>query len=193
MTADRTTVEKILSEAQGAVEGAGISDELREVAFGKAVDMLGGTVVPAATAAASEQVDTGGGGGDDLLAKIAKKLGVDAKTADFFFDSDADDVTLVVPRSKLNPKKSDATREVTLLYCAARQAGAYDATHTSVENIKTRVENMGVLDSSNFSTHLKNIEGLSVRGSGQSREFKVTSHGYEQAAKMMNRIKGGGS
>jgi len=192
MTADRTMVERILSEAQAAVDSAGVADEFREVAFGKAVDMLGGTVVPATTLAASEQTNTGSGSGD-RLERITKKLGVDATTADFFFDPDEEDVTLAVPRSRLDPKRSEATKQVALLYCAARQAGGYDDSYTSTANIKAKVENMGVLDSGNFSTHLKDIEGLSVRGSRQNREFKVTSHGYEQAAKLMNRIKGGAS
>jgi hypothetical protein len=196
MAIDRNTVEKILSEARAAVEAAQIPEELQPVAFGKAVDLLGGTPVPAPTITTAEQTEQNGNGGpagDSRLDRIAKKLGVDAKTADYFFDPDGDDVTLAVPRSKLDSNKSTATREVALLYCAARQAGGYDDTHTSVAHVRSKVENMGVLDTANFATHLKNIEGLTVRGSGKDREFKVTSHGYEQATNLMNRIKGGGS
>jgi hypothetical protein len=149
---------------------------------------------PATTASGqTEQSENGGPSGDTRLDRIAKKLGVDTKTADYFFDPDGDDVTLAVSRSKLDSNKSTATKEVALLYCAARQAGGYDDTHTSVANVRAKVENMGVLDPPNFATHLKNIEGLTVRGSGKDRVFKVTSHGYEQATTLMNRIKGGGS
>ncbi len=194
MSADRSTVEKILSEAVAAVEGAGVSDDLKEVAFGKAVDLLSGTARPATTPAdAGLGGGTGDAGSSDKLAKIAKRIGVDAKTVDYFFDPDEDDVLLVLPRSRLDSNKSDATREVALLYAAARQGGGYDETHTSVTNIRTTVDNMGARRLGNFSTHLKNIEGLSMRGSGQSREFKVTSHGFELAAALMKRIKGGGA
>jgi hypothetical protein len=190
MGADRDTVDRILAEAHAAIEAASIPDDVRPVAFGKAFDMLAGAA--ASTAATPETDDTGLGTGT-RLGRIAKKLNIDVKTAEYFFDPDEEDVTLAVPRSKLDSNKSTATRQVALLYCAARQAGGYDDTHTSVANVRSKVENMGVLDPGNFATHLKNIEGITVRGSGQSREFKVTSHGYEQAAKLMNQIKGGAS
>jgi hypothetical protein len=103
-------------------------------------------------------------------------------------------VALIVQRSKLASSKAKATREVALLYSAARQAAGYDETHTPIASIKTRVEDMGVLNEHNFASHVKNTDGLSQRGQTPStREYKVTQHGFEEAGKIINRVTGGGS
>lgn len=52
---------------------------------------------------------------------------------------------------------------------------------------------MGVYDTKNFATHMKSVVGLTMKGSGQSREFKVTNPGYEEAGKIVTRLTGGGS
>jgi hypothetical protein len=193
---NRTNVEKILTEAREAVDAAQIPDDLRALAFEKAVDLLAGNI----QASNGSATATGGGtagsstatGVDQRLAKIAQRLGVEVAKLAYVYDLDQDDVTLVVPRSKLDSTKAIATREVALLYAAARQAGGYDETHTNVTSIKSKVDDMGVLDAGNFASQVKTIDGMSVKGAtAQSREFKVTQHGYEEAAKVIARVTGG--
>jgi hypothetical protein len=193
---DRATVDKILTEAREAVDAAEVPEDLRALAFEKAIDLLAGTVqaVNGAAAASGDETSRDGAaaGFDQRLVKIAQRLGVDVPKLAYVYDLDQDDVTLVVPRSKLHSTKAIATREVALLYAAARQAAGYDETHTRVTDIKSKVEDMGVLDAGNFASHVKKIEGMSVKGStAQSREFKVTQHGYEEAAEVIARVTGG--
>jgi hypothetical protein len=194
MTTDRTTVEKILSEAREAVDGAKIPEDLRSLAFGKAINLLAGDIAPAARKTKTQDSDQGVGNGDDRVAKIAKRMNVDENKLAYIYDLDSDDVSLVAQRSKLSSSKAEATREVALLYSAARQAGGYDQTHTPIALIKTRVEDMGVVDVNNFASHVKKTDGLSQRGQTPStREYKVTQHGFEEAAKIINRVAGGSS
>jgi hypothetical protein len=193
---DRTNVERILTDAREAVAAAEVPEELRPLAFEKAVDLLAGSTpaAPAQPAEAGVEVNGDGGRTDQRLAKIAQRLGVEPSKLAYIFDPDTDDVALIVQRSKLASSKAKATREVALLYSAARQAAGYDETHTSIASIKTRVEDMGVLDENNFASHVKNTDGLSQRGQTPStREYKVTQHGFEEAGKIINRVTGGGS
>lgn len=196
--ADKETVEKILTQAREVVAAAEVPEALQPLAFEKAVDLLAGTPhAPAAPGASANGAPADSGDGssapvDQRLAKIAQRLGVEASKLAYVYDLDDDDVTLIMPRSKLDATKAIATREVALLYAVARQAGGYDATHTKVGDIKSKVDDMGVLDAGNFASQVKKIEGMSVKGAtAQSREFKVTQHGYEEAAKVITRLTGG--
>jgi hypothetical protein len=129
---------------------------------------------------------------DERLNKIAQRTGADATKLPYVYDLDDDDVSVIVKRSKLGSGDSAATRELALLYCAARQAADYGA-QTSIELVRSRVEDMGVYDGPNFSKHIKGVDGLTVKGSGNARECKVTQHGFEEAGKLIARITGGGS
>jgi hypothetical protein len=201
MAYDQQDVQKILASAHAAVEAAKVPKELQPLAFEKAIDLLAGSVAPASPAAASAKAkDDGSDGktrdgvsGDERLAKIAHRTGVDTSQLPYIYDLDDDDVTLVIQRSKLATSKAVATREVALLYCAARQAGGYDDTHTSVSLIRQRVDDMGVLNVGNFATYVREVDGMTGKGARQNREFKVTQHGYEEAGKLITRLTGGGS
>lgn len=200
MVYDQDAVQKILASAHAAVQGAKIPKELQPLAFEKAIDLLAGPV-PATTSGGGGQQggdSNGGRGGDPLtdderLAKIAKRTGADASKLGYMYDLDDEDVNLVIQRSKLATSKAVATREIALLYCVARQAGGYDATHTAVSLIRQRVDDMGVLDESNFATSVREVDGMTGKGARQNREFKVTQHGYEEAGKLITRVTGGGS
>jgi hypothetical protein len=198
MAFDRKAVEAVLKEARAAVEGASVPAELREVAFAKAVDLLSGHV--AATTTTSQDADARSGEGDstkkftgdERLAKIAQKTGADVAKLPYVYDIDDDGVTMLIKRSQLSKSDAGATRELTLLFAAARQASGID-TLTKVELIRERVEDMGVYDSKNFSTDLKKISGITIKGTGNARELKVTQHAFEEAGKLIARITGGDS
>ena len=188
---DRTEVDRILTEAREAVDAAQLPPDLRVLGFEKAVDLLSGDV-PSNTTNGGVKNDGDVPPVDDRLAAIARRLGVDTAKLAYVYDLDDDDATFVIQRSKLSSTKADATREVGLLYAAARQAGGYDETHTAVAKIRSKVEDMGVLDPNNFASQMTSIEGVTSRGAtAQSREFKVTQHAYENAGKLVERLTGG--
>src|SRR4051794_7545770 len=84
---EQAAVQKILEDARAAVEGAGTPQDLRAVAFEKAVDLLGGLgsasigvapVAPATPKAAqAPAAPRGGDAQDKSLAKVAEKLDLD--------------------------------------------------------------------------------------------------------------------
>ncbi len=52
---------------------------------------------------------------------------------------------------------------------------------------------MGVYDPKNFSTTVKGIPGVTIKGTGNTRELKVTQAAFEEAGKLLNRLTGGDS
>jgi hypothetical protein len=189
---DQEAVKEVLTAALAAVKDAKVPADLRPLAFEKAIDLLAGTATPgpAPPAGSSQQHQPTPPdlSGDARLAKIAQRTGTDTAKLAYVYDVDDDDVSVVIQRSKLSQSKAVATREIALLYAAARQAGGYDETHTSVSHIRQRVDDMGVLDEANFATAVKNVDGMTSKGSRQNREFKVTQHGYEEAGKLITRL-----
>jgi hypothetical protein len=194
--ANRAGVEQVLKDALAAVDGAGVPEKLRATAFEKAVDLLSGDSISGGGGGGNGG-DGGGGdevGGDNRQSKIAKRLGVDASKLAYVYDLADDGVSLIVQTSKLPGTKSQATKEIGLLVAAARQAGGYDADSTPSQTIKTAVSDMGKLDEANYAGHLSTQKSwFAMKGTGASREFKVTQPGYEEAAKIVNRIAGGDS
>jgi hypothetical protein len=191
MTYDRETVETILREAWASVEASEVPASVQQEAFAKAVDLLASRTRRDELGPDRQREEAGDE--DDAkpsnrMKKIASAIGVDEDKLEYIYDLEEDDVLLITPRSRLSSGDAAATREVALLYCAARQSAGYDATHTSVNDIRRKADDMGVLDTSNFAETVKDIEGLSHRGSGRNREFKVTRHGYEEAAKVVGRV-----
>jgi hypothetical protein len=184
-------VADILRVALEAVRKASIPDKLEEVAFGRAVDLLSGGVSTAQPKGASSADGSGEHG--DRVAKIARRMAVEPGALAYIYDIEDDGVTLIVQRSKLSRDKANASREVALLYAAARQAGGFDEAYTPSTEIRQRVSDMGVLDPNNFGPKLAAMrDWFAIRGSGQKREFKVTQHGYEEAGKIVRRVVGGG-
>jgi hypothetical protein len=194
---DKSAVQRILEEANEVVKASAVATELRSVAFEKAVDLLAGTAsrTPGGDGGAGGGgADAGGGGAavDGKAVAVAKKMHIDASKVERVFDFEDDDVSLSIKRSVLAKDKAGATQELALLYAGARQAAGYDDSHTKVADIRSRVESMGVLDKSNFATHLTDkTDWFTHKGKGVSREFKVTSPGYEDAGKLVLKITGG--
>jgi hypothetical protein len=197
---DKSAVQQILVEAQEAVDGASLREDLRPVGFEKAVDLLAGVPAPQAPADGGDGGDTGSGRprddtgvtASDKAKAIAKKMHVTADKVEKIYDLD-EDVSISVQRSKLPSHRANATLDVALLYSAARQAAYGDAT-TTVADVRSVVDNFGVLDGKNFSATLKGKKNwFTIKGTGQKRTLKVTSAGYEDAGKRIVELLGGDS
>jgi hypothetical protein len=197
---EQAAVQKILEAAQEAVDAASIKGDLRPVAFDKAVDLLAGVPAARGPLLTGGEGDAGGsenGGGEgapatDKAKAIAKKMHITADNVEKVYDLD-DDVSISVQRSKLSSDRANATLDLALLYAGARQA-AYGDTTTNVTDVRSLVDNFGVLDGKNFSSTLnKKKNWFTIKGSGKSRTLKVTSAGYEDAGKRIVELLGGGS
>lgn len=196
MAANSTTAKELLQAAHKAVVDAGIPEPLQEVAFTKAFDLLAGNKPATTPDGGGKVLDSGSVDntftGDERFAKIAQKTGADVNKLPYVYDIDDEGVSMLVKRSQLGNSDAAATRELALLVAAARQAGGFD-TLTKIETIRERVEDMGVYDPKNFSTTVKGIPGVTIKGTGNTRELKVTQAAFEEAGKLLNRLTGGDS
>ena len=103
-----------------------VSEDLRKVAFDKAVEMLSGqsAAIPNAHGAvASKARSTAISGGEEsVVAKIARKLGFPAETIAEIYSEDAQgDVELVLGVGKLDHMTATATKQLALLISGGRQ------------------------------------------------------------------------
>jgi hypothetical protein len=198
---EQAAVQRILEDAQEAVDAASIKGDLRPVAFEKAVDLPAG--VPVAGVAGEEGgggrrggggSENGGGGGPvtDKAKAIAKKMHITADKVEKVYDLD-DDVSITLQGSKFPKDRANATVDLALLYAAARQGG-YGDTTTSYADLRAVADEFGVLDSGNFAGTIgKHKNWFTIKGTGKSRTVKVTNTGYEDAGKRIDEILAGGS
>jgi hypothetical protein len=171
--------EHLVEALRGAVQAlseAKVPDDLREIAFAKALDHLLGNAAPGRRVEGSGEHP--GAGGDDgsggksvdlgnPLGKIAAKFHVDVQTVERFFEVDDDGVHLLMPTRSLSSKKQQAMQEVAYLVAAGRQAIGLEE-FTGWKTIRDTCENRGVLDSSNFGLAMGRLdgEGLRIKGKG---------------------------
>jgi hypothetical protein len=112
--------EHLVEALRGAVQAlseAKVPDDLREIAFAKALDHLLGNAAPGRRVEGSGEHP--GAGGDDgsggksvdlgnPLGKIAAKFHVDVQTVERFFEVDDDGVHLLMPTRSLSSKKQQS-------------------------------------------------------------------------------------
>jgi hypothetical protein len=178
----------LIKRARAVVEEAGVSEDLRQVAFTKAFDLLS----TESSTVGSGRADHESSGPDQTeLAKIARRLSTDEQTAGEVFDAN-DDLQLVFARSRLPLEKGPAMRIIALLTATGRQAGGYDPDWTTGDSIREQCRRFGVLDGRNFASSLSGVRGwFVVRGGPQQKEYKVTRAGFEEAARLVGRLGAG--
>jgi hypothetical protein len=165
------------------VDQAGVPDDLRPVAFAHAIDLI--RLQPARE---TSRVDLHEASESEPGNKVARHFGIRPELLDYIYDTNSDGLELVLHRSKLPIKKSPAMRVIALLVAASRQAaGIEDWTHVAL--IRDVCRQFGVLDPANFATEVGSLGDIFlVRGKGQSREFKVTRHGFEEAGQAILKL-----
>jgi hypothetical protein len=196
MSADERLV-TLAKRAAAATEKAGLSGELRALAFGKFLDRL------LADDRAGEPSSRAGVPNDaeplrhppdhtvpERLLVLARRLGVEAEAAEYVYDTSGSDLTLVLARSRLPAEKRRATRIVALLYAAGRQA-AYDEEWTRMDHIREQCRLFGVLDPPNFAAALAaTADALLTRGKGSERAVRLTRAGFEEAGRLIREMVG---
>ncbi len=179
---DHSFVAEIIRNAVRAVDDAGVPPDLRAAAFSAAIDLMRteSRVLPAQHREAADATD-----GSQSAITMARILGVSAEMLDLVYDRTDGDVELVIHRSKLPERKAPAMKAVAMLVAAGRQAAGLDD-WTPVNVIREVCRHFGVLDLGNFATEVASLgDAFLVRGKGQSRAFKVTRHGFEEAGRLI--------
>lgn len=197
MSSTEQEVAAAIQAALRIVEEAAVPDDLRSLAFEKAYEALTGT----GTVTSPQQAPASGGevGGGPLsqspsneLERLATKLRVGRHLVERVLDFDDDGVHIAVPRSRLAKQKSSAIQEVATLIVSARQAAGVEE-WTPQSLVRHETELLGVDDRSNFATHIRNIDGIRVRGSGRTGELKMNAVGFEAAAELIKQLSQEGS
>jgi hypothetical protein len=106
------------------------------------------------------------------------------------YDFSADPVALIVSPGRLASTVARATEQIALLVVASRQAGSNDA-WTSTSEIRAVCQDYSRFDSSNFATTLTSLhDEFAFRGTGRSREVRLTRPGWEKVSKLLTELGG---
>lgn len=191
-------VKDILLEAFQVTKDADLPEELQATAFGKAVDLVAGAAgFGKAQIPAQPPAPTGSAGGDlhvtgDGVGAIAAQLGTDREGTERVFHVDADELQLVAASNKLAGPKKAATREITLLLVAGRQACGLDQEWTDADVVRPVADHYRKYDPPNFSRTIKEMDDvLIIREAGRKKMLKMTQPGWEAARVLVDRIVGG--
>lgn len=184
---ETTTVTDILRRAAEAVVAADLPENLRNTAFGKAVDLLT-QGPPAGSQVRSAFGSETSRGTDDPLQAIGAKLGLERSLIDEVFEVENGNVNLTIARSKLEPKKAAGTKQIALLLAAARQ-GAGIEDWTEGRTIRAVASDYGKFDGPNFASSISELgDYFSFSGSGSGRRLKMRRAGFEEAASVIKKL-----
>lgn len=208
-------VSETLRRAWTAVEDAGLPEEIQQVAFREAVRLLvPGQVLtaPAVTANASGQAGNSqmmsgfpgsstsrGASSDDglkiteaesvILDKVEQQTGVPrAKLAELVYLDDGV-LKISLPGIKLGKNNADKTRAVAQILTIVRGFGL-DEDETSLELVRDEAQRLKCYDSSNFSAHVKALDGYLVAGNGGNRRIRAKSGGISGFPAFVEKILG---
>jgi hypothetical protein len=181
----------ILRAARDVVATAEIPEDLKGVAFAKAVDLLSarsghaGDVLPGKLAPAN----MGSGQSVHSVTAVSRKLGLEVSMLENVYDLTDDAVTVVIPRSRFPEQKGPATKLLALMLAAGRQSAGYDDGWTATEVIRQQCSDFGIFDGNHFAESIGQMDDVFVhRGKGLRREVKVTQNGYEVAGREIRRL-----
>jgi hypothetical protein len=179
-----------------AVDAADVPDDLRPVAFGKAVDLIVGispghdALAPVEPRERLKKRDQGPAPSGDPLEKIATKFGIEMVVVDEAFEAEDGTPKLTVPRQKLAKSANAATKEIALLVAAARQAAEIE-TWTDSQTIREAVEGYGKFNSPNFAASISELDDdFSFTGKRKSRRVKVRRDGFASAGALTKKLFG---
>lgn len=193
------TLRAILEQAMAAVDAAVIPDELRAVAFSKAVDVIiahrragspagmqVGSASPSANASPRHRMPAT----PDTIGAVAERLRLDREIVVQVFDETDGKIDIIVPPRKLATGKAPATKQLALLVAAARQAAEIDE-WTDADEIRRIAEEFKKYDQSNFAATLKQMDDVfHIKQSGRSIKVRLSRPGWDRAAELVTKLTG---
>lgn len=180
-----------LGEAARVVEGAGLPEDLRPVAFAFILNAsrAGSQSTLTRQARGGPPVEDVampqlGAGGESCIKGIADRFDLPSEAIQQIYDYEDGVVRLAIKRAMLPQSKSKAAsmRDVALLVTTGRQAAGLEE-FTPYEVIRTECRELKVYDSPNFASELAKLE-FRTRGGRNSKEVKANRHHYHEAAEL---------
>lgn len=185
----------VLRAAKEAVKEAEIPDDLRVIAFEKAIDLVSGGISrvngKASDVGSTPHEEMPGSDADSALHRLARKLKVDVELVGDVFHEEDGGLRVVVGAGKLARGKKGATQQLALLVAAARQATGTEE-FTVVDRVREIAEEYRRYDAANFARTISEMtDEFNFRGSARQREIKVSRPGWEAAARLVTQLAGG--
>lgn len=181
--------QELLISAENAVEGSGIAEEYRVVAFSKVLDLLTRQQrdVPART---SNGVGPLPEDGKSILSTLARNLHLENEIIAEIYDEADGDLHLIIAPSILEKANASATKQIALLVAAGRQAGGVED-WTLVSTIRAWCADFGRLDSANFAKTIASMgDVFGFRGDSQKKVVRVNKVGIENTTDLIRKLKG---
>jgi len=192
---DTEHVRDILAGAVKAVDEAKVLDDLKPLAFGRAIDLLVQGLVPATRTPGSLAPGAPGtpavtpAATGDLMGRLVAKLQLSADVVETIYTEHEGKLVLSLPHGKLAKGKSAGVKEIALLVCAAEQSVSDEP--TASESIRKWAEEYDKYDQPNFSTTLAALKGqVLIGGTSRAKTYKLTKPGWGEEAKLVARIAG---
>lgn len=121
---------------------------------------------------------------------LAARVKLPVEKLEDIYDFSADPVALIVSPGRLASIVARATEQIALLVVASRQAISNEA-WTSTSDIRSVCQEYARFDSSNFATTVTALhEELAFRGTGRSREVRLTRPGWDKVSKLLAELGG---
>lgn len=193
---NQSEAQKRLEEALKTLRAVELPESLEVVAFERLLDAqglpaspqpgsLGGSEPKASASPHSVAVASSD---DSALTSLAKQFRSDLGDVTQVYDFQDGDLQLILRRDMLPEpsKKAVSMRHIGLLVAAGRQATGLEE-WTAMTKLRDECRELGVLDSSNFSTEIGKL-GFKVRGTGVKREVRATRHHLAEASDLLSQI-----
>ncbi|MFD3400999.1 hypothetical protein ACFWUU_10000 [Kribbella sp. NPDC058693] len=177
-------VDEVLRTALRAVKDAQVPDDLKEIAFTKAIDILSGAgeMVERSTDKQDQEGDQGDGTAteSDRLKKLADALSVPHERIEMIYVEHDGDLQVAADPGRLGNSTHKRAGAVGLLVAAGRQLGGWDEGPTSDNPIRAEIDRLGLYDNTNYSKHMKDLGAwFNINGIGRSATYKLKYPGRE--------------
>jgi hypothetical protein len=191
-------VTEILKEAWAAVQGAGLPNELQEVAFREAVRILGAQAAPdvktpsvkrAAPPPAGESAEIEAPAPvteDQFFGKLSEATGVDRQTLEEFFHLEKSEVRIIKAARYLGDSSKAQMQTVGQLLPVAYAEGL-DQGEISTGVVGQECRRLRCYDR-NLNTYLASLEGISYVGPARGRKLKVRASAVEPFKRIIKEL-----
>jgi hypothetical protein len=186
----------LLKRAVAAVEEADVPEDLRTLAFAKALDLLvSGKPSQSEDKNSGKSTSEGGGCGhqrDDFASRIAAKIDVSPTLVDRIFDEHEEDLIFSGDVSGLGKSRNEKVHALTLLLLAGRRWAGLDTGGVTQDGVlRAEIDRHGLLDVSNYSRQISVLKPyITITGSGKSGSYKIKYDGLEKAKQLARSMAG---
>ena len=173
-------IHKLLADAVAIVEAANIPQDLRPVAFEKALELILSSQTNTDHKSDSSSPSQASSNLSDWGSILSTATNLDLLALEeIYFPGNEGEPLVGVNPTGLGNNAAERTRKTILLLVAARQIGKIEDT-TSAEVLREECKRLGVYDQTNFGTTLGNLRNwFNFTGSGSSRVARLKPSGRD--------------